>query len=117
MFQQARHVQAARQIRFTNVGEIGKLKSIVKAYICEAIEIEKVGLKVPLKNTTEFSIPVEFQNKLNKNTALKKAFEAFTPGRQRGYLLYFSAAKQSKTREVRVEKFIPQILKGQGLND
>ncbi len=117
LIQQTENVQAARQVRFTTVQEIAKLKKILKAYIYEAIEIEKAGLKVPLKKTTEFSMPEEFQNKLNKNAALKKAFEALTPGRQRGYLLHFSAPKQAKTRESRVEKCIPQILQGKGLND
>ena len=110
-------MQAARQIRFTNVREIVKLKRVLEAYIYEAIEVEQAGLKVPFKKTKEFSIPEEFQNKLNKNPALKKAFKALTPGRQRAYLLYFSAPKQSKTRDARVEKYVPQILNGKGLND
>src|SRR5437763_11501874 len=117
LVQQTKNVQAPRQIRFTNVREIVKLKTVLKAYIYEAIEVEKAGLKVPLKKTKEFSMPEEFQNKLNENRALKKAFNALTPGRQRGYLLYFSAPKQSKTRESRVEKYTPQILNGKGLND
>jgi len=117
LIQQTKNVQAARQIRFTSVREIVKLKPILKAYIYEAIEVEKAGLKVPLKKTKEFNIPEEFQNRLNKNPALKKAFNALTPGRQRAYLLYFSAPKQSKTREARVEKCVPQILRGKGLND
>ena len=117
LIQQTKNVQAARQIRFTSVREIVKMKPILKAYIHEAIEVEKAGLKVPLKKTKEFDIPEEFQNKLNKNPALKKAFNVLTPGRQRAYLLYFSQPKQSKTREARVEKFIPQILNGKGLND
>ena len=117
LVQQTRNVQAARQIRFTNVQEIVKLKPALKAYIHEAIEVEKAGLKVPLKKTKEFDIPEEFQNKLNKTPALQKAFKALTPGRQRAYLLYFSAPKQSKTREARVEKSVQQILKGKGLND
>ena len=117
LIQQTKNVQAARQIRFTNVREIVKLKPILKAYIYEAIEVEKAGLKVPFKKTKEFSMPEEFQNKLNENPALKRAFNALTPGRQRGYLLYFSAPKQSKTRESRVEKCMQQILKGKGLND
>ncbi len=117
LIQQTKNVQAARQIRFTNVKEIVKLKTILKAYIFEAIEVEKAGLKVPLKNTAEFSMPEEFKNKLNKNAALKTAFYALTPGRQRGYLLHFSAPKQSKTRESRIEKCMPQILNGKGLND
>jgi uncharacterized protein YdeI (YjbR/CyaY-like superfamily) len=117
LIQQTENVQAARQIRFTNVREIGKLETILKAYIHEAIEVEKAGLKVDFKKTTEFIIPEEFQNKLDKNPALKTAFDALTPGRQRGYILYFSQPKQSKTRESRVEKCMKQILKGKGLND
>lgn len=117
LIQQTENVQAARQVRFTNVREIVKMERIVKAYIYEAIEVEKAGLKAPLKKTKEFSIPEEFQNKLDKKPSLKTAFEALTPGRQRGYLLYFSSAKQSKTRESRIEKYIPQILKGKGLED
>ncbi len=110
-------MQAARQIRFTNVHEIVKMKPILKAYIYEAIKVEKAGLKVDLKKTTEYKIPEEFQNKLNKILALKTAFNALTPGRQRGYMLYFSAPTQSKTREARVEKSMHQILHGKGLND
>jgi uncharacterized protein YdeI (YjbR/CyaY-like superfamily) len=117
LVQQTENVQAARQIRFTNVREIVKMKPILKAYIYEAIEVEAAGLKVPLKKTSEFPMPEEFQNKLNKTPALKTAFNALTPGRQRGYLLYFSAPKQSKTREARVEKCVKEILKGRGLND
>src|SRR6266851_4937845 len=117
LIQQTKNVQAARQIRFTNVRQIVKMKPILKAYIHEAIEVEKAGLKVPLKKTKEFDIPDEFQNKLNKNPALKKAFKALTPGRQRAYILYFSQPKQSKTRESRVEKCMKQILNGKGLND
>ena len=117
LIQQTKNVQAARQIRFTNVREIVKMKAILKAYIYEAIEVEKAGLKVNLKKTAEFSIPEEFQKKLDKNAALKTAFNALTPGRQRAYLLHFSAPKQSKTRESRVEKCMQQILNGKGLND
>ena len=117
LIQQTKNVQAARQMRFTSVGEIKKLKTVLKAYIHEAIEVEKAGLKVPLKKTKEFSVPEEFQNKLDKTPALAKAFKALTPGRQRGYLLYFSAPKQSKTRESRIEKYMPQILGGKGLDD
>lgn len=117
LIQQTENVQAARQIRFTNVREIVKMKPILKAYIYEAIEVEKAGLKVNFKKTTEFKIPEEFQNKLDKIPALKTAFEALTPGRQRGYIFYFSAPKQSKTRESRVEKCMQQILIGKGLND
>ncbi len=117
LFQQTKNTQAARQIRFTNVREIVEMKSILKAYIYEAIEVEKAGLKVNFKKTTEFMIPEEFQNKLDEIPALKRAFAALTPGRQRGYILYFSAAKQSKTRESRVEKCMQQILNGKGLDD
>ena len=117
LIQQTENVQAARQVRFTNVREIVKMQSTVKAYIYEAIEIEKAGLKVKLKKTTDFKIPEEFQNKLNKMPALKKAFDALTPGRQRAYIFYFSQPKLSKTRESRVEKYIKQILKGKGLDD
>ena len=117
LVQQTENVQAARQIRFTAVKEIAKLKSTLKSYIYEAIEVEKAGLKVKLKKVAAFAVAEEFQTKLNKNAALKKAFYALTPGRQRGYLLYFSQPKQSKTRELRVKKCMPQILKGKGLND
>jgi uncharacterized protein YdeI (YjbR/CyaY-like superfamily) len=117
LIQQTENVQAARQIRFTSVREIVKLQPVLKAYIKEAIEVERAGVKVPLKKTNEFNVPEEFQSRLDKNPALKKAFKALTPGRQRGYLLYFSAPKQSKTRESRVVKHIPQILIGKGLND
>lgn len=117
LIQQTKNVQSARQIRFTSVKEIVKLKAIIKSYIHEAIEVEKAGLKVELKKTTEFDIPEEFQKILKANTALKTAFKALTPGRQRAYLLYFSAAKQSKTREIRIEKCTKQILNGKGLND
>src|SRR5216110_3730779 len=117
LIQQTENVQAARQIRFTNVREIVKMKPILKAYIYEAIEVEKAGLKVNFKKTSEFKIPEEFQTKLDENPALKTAFDALTPGRQRGYVLYFSAPKQSKTRESRVEKCMKQILNGKGLND
>jgi uncharacterized protein YdeI (YjbR/CyaY-like superfamily) len=117
LIQQTKNVQAARQIRFTNVREIVKMKPILKAYIYEAIEVEKAGLKVSFKETTEFTVPEEFQNKLDEIPALKTAFHALTPGRQRAYLLYFSAPKQSKTRESRIEKCMPRILNGKGLND
>jgi uncharacterized protein YdeI (YjbR/CyaY-like superfamily) len=117
LIQQTKDVQAARQIRFTNVQEIVKMKSILKAYIYEAIEVEKAGLEVKFKKVTEFTMPEEFQNKLDKHPALKTAFDALTPGGQRGYLLYFAAAKQSKTRESRVEKYVQQILNGKGLDD
>jgi uncharacterized protein YdeI (YjbR/CyaY-like superfamily) len=117
LIQQTKNVQSARQIRFTNIKEIVKLEKTLKAYIYEAIEVEKAGLKVKLKKTSDFKIPEEFQNKLNKNAAFKKAFNALTPGRQRAYIFYFSQPKQSKTREARIEKSIPQILDGKGLND
>ena len=117
LVQQTENVQAARQIRFTNVREIVKMKKILAAYVHEAIEVERAGLKVNLKKTTEFIVPEEFQNKLDESPALKKAFKALTPGRQRAYILYFSAPKQSKTRESRVEKCRQQILNGRGLND
>jgi len=111
------NTQAARQIRFTNVREIVEMEPILKAYIYEAIEVEKAGLKVRHKKTSEYIIPEEFQNKLDEIPALKTAFDALTPGRQRAYILYFSAAKQSKTRESRVEKCMHPILNGKGLND
>jgi uncharacterized protein YdeI (YjbR/CyaY-like superfamily) len=117
LIQQTKNVQAARQIRFTNAKEIVKLKSVVKSYIYEAIEVEKAGLQVNYKKTSEFEIPEEFQNKLNKMPKLKKAFEALTPGRQRAYIFYFSQPKQAKTRESRVEKYVGQILEGKGLDD
>ncbi len=117
LIQQTKNVQAARQVRFTNVQEIIEKTSILKAYIFEAIEVEKAGLKVELKKTTEFNMPEEFQSKLEVNSSLNKAFNLLTPGRQRAYLLYFSAPKQSKTRQSRIDKSIPQILQGKGLND
>ena len=117
LIQQTKNVQAARQIRFTSVKEIAKMKDTLKAYILEAIQLEKAGLKVPLKKTLEYNIPEEFENRLEELPALKSAFKALTPGRQRGYILHFSAPKQSKTRESRVEKSIPEILNGKGLND
>jgi len=117
LVQQTKNVQAARQIRFTSVREIVEMETILKAYISEAIEVEKAGLKVPLKKTTEFVIPEEFQNEMDENPALKTAFDALTPGRQRAYILYFSAPKQSKTRESRVENCTQQILNGKGLNE
>jgi uncharacterized protein YdeI (YjbR/CyaY-like superfamily) len=117
LIQQTENVQSARQIRFTHVDQIADMKAMLMAYIKEAIKLEEAGVKVPLKKTSEFKMPAEFKNVLEKTPALKKAFSALTPGRQRGYLLYFSSAKQSKTREARVEKYIPQILKGKGLED
>lgn len=117
LIQQTENVQSPRQVRFTNVKEITNLEKILKAYIYEAVEVERAGLQMKLKKTADFKIPEEFQKKLHKNKALKKAFEALTPGRQRGYIFYFSQPKQSKTREARVEKYIPHILEGRGLND
>lgn len=117
LIQQTENVQAARQARFTNVREIDKLKTALKAYIKEAIEVEKAGLKVDFKEVSEFKVPEEFQKRLDENPAFKKAFDGLTPGRRRAYLLYFGGAKQSTTREARVEKCVPQILKGKGLDD
>ena len=117
LIQQTENVQSARQIRFTNVQEIVKLEKTIKTYIYEAAKVEAAGLKVDFKKTSDFKVPEEFQKKLDKNKKLKTAFEALTPGRQRAYLFYFSSAKQSKTREERVEKYMPQILKGKGLED
>lgn len=117
LIQQTKNVQSARQIRFTDVREIVKLKSVLKAYVNEAIEVEKAGLKVKLKKTSDFTIPEEFQTKLDEMNSLKTAFYALTPGRQRAYIFHFSQPKQSKTRESRVEKWMPQILKGKGLDD
>lgn len=114
---QTKHTQATRQIRFTNADQVVELEPVLKAYIHEAIEVEKAGLKVDFKKTAEYTVPEEFQKKLDEIPALKTAFNALTPGRQRGYLLHFSAPKQSKTRESRVEKCIQRILDGQGLND
>jgi uncharacterized protein YdeI (YjbR/CyaY-like superfamily) len=117
LIQQTENVQAARQIRFTNVQEIVEMETILKDYIYEAIEVEKAGLEVNFKKHTEYTIPEEFQFKLDEIPALKTAFEALTPGRQRAYILHFSQPKQSKTRESRVEKCMQQILNGKGLND
>lgn len=117
LVQQTKNVHAARQIRFTNVREIVEMEPTLKTYIKEAIAVEKAGLEVSYKKTSGFVIPEEFQNRLDESTALKTAFHTLTPGRQRGYMLYFSAAKQSKTREARVEKCVEQILNGKGLND
>ncbi len=117
LIQQTENVQSARQVRFTNLKEIAKLKTSLKAYIHEAIEVEKAGLEVKLKKTSEYPVPEEFEKKLKENPALKKAFKALTPGRQRGYLFHFSQPKQSKTREARVEKYTQQILDGKGIDD
>ncbi len=117
LIRQTENVQAGRQIRFTNFREIMAMEPILKAYIREAIEVEKAGLKVEKKKTAHFKVPEEFKNKLDQTPALKTAFHALTPGRQRAYLLYFSAPKQSKTRTSRVEKYLPQILNRKGLDD
>ena len=117
LIQQTENVQAGRQIRFTTLREIVAMEPILKAYIREAIEVEKSGAQVKMKPTSKFKMPDEFRTTLAKNPAVKSAFKALTPGRQRGYLLFFSAAKQSKTRESRIEKSLPQILKGKGLQD
>jgi len=117
LIQQTENVQAARQARFTHVREISRLEPVLKAYIKEAIAVEKAGMEVTYKKTSEFKMPDEFRKRLNEMPALKTAFEALTPGRQRGYLLYFSAAKQAKTREARVEKCMDLIFDGIGLND
>lgn len=111
------NTRVGRQIRFNTVKEIVEIEPILKAYIYEAIEVEKAGLKVSLKKSPEPVLPTEFKSKLDKNPALKTAFKALTPGRQRAYIFYFSAPKQSKTRESRVEKCVKQILKGKGIND
>ncbi len=117
LIQQTENVQAGRQIRFTHVGEIVEIEPMLKTYIYEAIEVEKAGLKVDFKKNTELLFPEEFQQKLDENPALKTAFNSLTPGRQRAYNLYFSSPKQSKTRILRVEKCLQQILNGKGLND
>lgn len=117
LIQQTENVQAARQIRFISINEIKRLEKVLKAYIKEAIKVEKAGLKVELKKTSEFKMPEEFQKVLEDSPELKKAFYTLTPGRQRGYLLYFSSAKQSKTRESRIEKYFDKILNGKGLED
>lgn len=117
LVQQTENVQSARQIRFTSIKEIVKLKSTIKTYVFEAIEIEKSGLKVPMRKTSGYNMPEELQQKFRENPNFKTAFENLTPGRQRGYLLYFSQPKQSKTRESRIEKYSKAILNGKGLND
>ncbi|MFE8697392.1 YdeI family protein [Cytobacillus sp. FJAT-53684] len=117
LIQQTENVQAGRQIRFKNLQEIVEMESILKAYIHEAIEVEKAGLEVTYKKTEEYAMPDELKSKLDEMPDLKIAFEALTPGRQRAYIYYFSTAKQSKTRVSRIEKYIPQILEGKGLND
>jgi uncharacterized protein YdeI (YjbR/CyaY-like superfamily) len=117
LIRQTENVQAARQIRFTDVFEIAKLEGTLRAYIYEAVEVEKAGLKVNFRKTADFRIPEEFQNMLDEIPALEKAFYALTPGRQRAYIFYFSSAKQPKTRESRVRKYLDQILSGKGLDD
>jgi uncharacterized protein YdeI (YjbR/CyaY-like superfamily) len=117
LVQQTENVQSVRQIRFANLREIVAMEPILKGYIQEAIEVEKAGLKVNLKKTSDFKVPQEFQKKMDEIPPLKKAFAALTPGRQRGYIFYFSSAKQTQTRESRVKKCMPQILKGKGLDD
>ncbi len=117
LVQQTENVQAARQMRFTSIQQVNELKIYLKNYIFEAIEVEKAGLKVQLKKPSEFKIAEEFQKELNSNNTLKAAFEKLTPGRQRAYLLHFSAPKQAKTRESRIENCIPKILNGKGLDD
>ena len=117
LIQQTKNVQSGRQIRFTNVGEIVEMEPILKAYIHEAIEVEKAGLKVKLKETSEYPVPDELRHKLDTIPALKKAFYELTPGRQRGYLFYFSQPKLSKTRESRIEKYMPHIMAGKGFQD
>lgn len=117
LIQQTANVQSGRQIRFTSMREITKMEPILSAYIREAIKVEKAGLKVSHKETAEFEVAEEFQKKLDKSAALRKAFTSLTPGRQRAYLLHFSSPKQAKTRESRIEKCIPQILEGKGLLD
>jgi uncharacterized protein YdeI (YjbR/CyaY-like superfamily) len=117
LIQQTENVQSARQIRFTSLLQITRLEKVLRTYIYNAVEIEEKGLKVDFKKPTEFKIAKEFQAKLNNVSGLKKAFESLSPGRQRGYLLYFYSAKQSKTREERVEKYLKHILKGKGLED
>lgn len=117
LIQQTKNVQSARQIRFTEVKQIVKLAKTLKAYVYEAVEVERAGLKVKMKKTSDFKIPEEFQRKLDKIPLLKKSFYELTPGRQRAYIFHFSQARQSKTREARVEKYIKHILNGRGLDD
>lgn len=117
LIQQTENVQAARQLRFTSATQIDEMQLIIKTYIDEAIEVEKAGLQVEFKKSTEYEIPEELHNKFVEIPDLKTAFEALTPGRQKGYLIYFSGAKQSKTRESRIEKYLPHILDGKGMDD
>jgi uncharacterized protein YdeI (YjbR/CyaY-like superfamily) len=117
LIQQTKNVQSARQIRFTSLADIDKQKAAVKAYIREAIAVEKSGAEVPMKSAAQFDVPEEFQKRLKQDPGLAKAFHSLTPGRQKGYLLHFAGAKQSATRTARVEKHAPRILKGLGLDD
>jgi uncharacterized protein YdeI (YjbR/CyaY-like superfamily) len=117
LVQQTKNVQSARQVRFTAVREIEKLESVLKAYIQEAVKVEKAGMKVAFKTASEFPVPAEFRSRLERDSVLKAAFEGLTPGRRKAYLLHFAGAKQSKTREARVEKAIPLILDGMGIDD
>jgi uncharacterized protein YdeI (YjbR/CyaY-like superfamily) len=117
LIQQTKNVQAARQIRFASLADINKQKATVKAYIKEAIGVEKSGAKVPMKSAAQYDVPEEFQKRLDDDSELAEAFHALTPGRQKGYLLHFAAARQSATRAARVEKHAPRILKGLGLDD
>lgn len=117
LIQQTENVQSPRQVRFNSLEQITKQEAIIKAYIYEAIEVEKAGLKVKLKKTSDYPVPEKFQTKLDEIPALKVAFEALTPGRQRGYLFHFNQPKMAKTREARVEKYIPHILNGKGMDD
>ena len=117
LIQQTENVQSARQLRFTSVQQVVKMARTVKAYVYEAVEVERAGLQVKYKKTKDFKIPEEFQIKLEKMPSLKTAFDALTPGRQRAYIFHFSQPKQSKTRTARVEKYLKQILNGKGLDD
>lgn len=117
LVQQTANVQSARQIRFTSAAQVDQMKHVLKAYVEDAIDVEKSGQEVAFKKTEEFPMPLEFQIQLDELPELKSAFAALTPGRQRGYLLHFSSAKQAKTREARVEKCIPKIMEGKGLDD
>jgi len=117
LIQQTTNVQAARQVRFTNEEEVLNLTPALKVLIKEAISVEKKGLKTPKKKTIEYTIPLEFQEELDKDTNLQVGFKSLTPGRQRAYLLFFSSAKQSKTRSTRIEKYMDKILNGKGLDD
>lgn len=117
LIRQTENVQSARQLRFTDINQIQKQKNTIKSYIKEAIEIERSGAKITLKQTSDYTVPEEFQKVLDKNPAVKKAFHSLTPGRQRAYLFYFSQAKQSATRQSRIEKYVPKILEGKGMDD